>query len=191
MAYPVETRLGILLGLGTIPAMVLGFLFQNFIENTLRSPYIVVLTLVLVAGLMFWVENKTRVVKKLTQLKPFDALLIGFAQAFALIPGTSRSGITISTGIFRGLSREDAAKFSFMLSTPIIFGASLFEFYKLFTSEIGMINLPVLFIGFFTAMISGFLAISFLMKFLKTQKLLVFSIYRVVLAIIIVCLLIF
>lgn len=183
--YPLETRLGILIGLGTIPAVVFGFLLQGLIEERLRSPYIVIVMLILVAIFMWWVEEKPRVVKTLKSLQPFDGFLIGLSQAMALIPGTSRSGITISTGILRGLSREEATRYSFLLSTPIIFGAGVYELIKVIKDNLLQIELLPLGIGFVTALLSGFVAIKFLMGLVKKQKLTIFVIYRVVLALII------
>jgi len=179
MLYPVDMRLGILIGLGTIPAAIIGFIFQDFIEEKLRSPYVVVVMLITLAGLMWWVENKPRLVRTFKNLKPLDGIFIGLSQALALIPGTSRSGVTITVGIFRGLSKEDAAKFSFLLSTPIIFGAGIYEIYKVFkTGFVGLEVIPLI-VGFLTAAITGFLAIKFLMDYLKKQKLTIFIIYRV------------
>jgi undecaprenyl-diphosphatase len=189
--YPLETRLGLLIGIGTVPAVIIGFLFQSFIEDTLRSPYVVITMLVLVAIFMWWVEHKPKVVRKLKSLKIIDGFLIGIAQALALIPGTSRSGITISTGIFRGLSREDAARFSFLLSTPIIFGAGLYETIKVINEGVSDINLVTLGVGLLTSAVVGFLAIKFLMNFIRNKKLTLFVIYRVSLAVIILVLLIF
>jgi len=183
--YPIETRLSILIGIGTIPAVIVGFLFQNFIEQKLRSPWVVVVMLVLVAVLMWWVENKPKVIRSLKGLTLFDGVFIGLAQMIALIPGTSRSGITITAGIFRGLSREDAARFSFLLSTPVIFGAGIYEALKVLTKDLGQIEFVPLTIGFFVSMVTGFLAIKFLMRFLKKQKLTVFVVYRIVLAVVV------
>ena len=185
LLYPIDTRLGILIGMGTIPAVIIGFLFQDIIESTLRSPLVVVAMLILVGGLMWWVENKPRVVKSFKNLKPLDGFLIGVSQAIALIPGTSRSGVTITAGIFRGLSREDAARFSFLLSTPIIFGAGVYEIYKVFKAGLQGIDVIPLVVGFLTSSIMGLLAIKFLMDYLKKQKLTLFIIYRIGLALLI------
>ena len=191
MKYPVDLRLAILIGIGTIPAVVFGLLLQNIIGDTLRSPYVVIFMLVLVSIFMWWVEVRPRVVKKMSKLKPFDGLLIGLSQAIALIPGTSRSGITISTGIFKGLSRKDAARFSFLLSTPIILGAVIYEGVKVFRNGLGQVEILPLTVGFITATATGFIAIKLLMKFLQKQKLTVFVVYRIVLALVIVFLLTF
>ena len=166
-------------------SVIIGFLFQDIIESTLRSPLVVVAMLILVGGLMWWVENKPRVVKSFKNLKPLDGFLIGVSQAIALIPGTSRSGVTITAGIFRGLSREDAARFSFLLSTPIIFGAGVYEIYKVFKAGLQGIDVIPLVVGFLTSSIMGLLAIKFLMDYLKKQKLTLFIIYRIGLALLI------
>ncbi len=185
LKYPIEVRLGLLVGLGTFPALIIAFLFQNIVEEVLRSPYVVIVTLIVVALFMYWVEHKTRVVRDLKHLKPLDAIIIGFSQALALIPGTSRSGITISTGIFQGLSREEAAKFSFLLSTPIILAAGLYEAVKIFLDGSVQIDWVVLIVGFVVSALTGFLAIKFLMKYLQKQKMTVFVIYRIGLAVMI------
>jgi undecaprenyl-diphosphatase len=180
--YCLKTRLGILIGVGTIPAVILGLIFQGIIEEKLRSPFVIIIMLVLVAVFMWWVEYRPRVVKQLKHLKVLDGFLIGLAQAVALIPGTSRSGITITTGIFRGLSREDAARFSFLLSTPVILGAGVYKLIKALTDVSITVEWIPLVIGFVVSAIVGLGVIKFLMEFIKKQKLTVFVIYRAILA---------
>ncbi|MGH9427209.1 MAG: undecaprenyl-diphosphatase UppP, partial [Terriglobia bacterium] len=163
---------------GTVPAAVAGFLAQRTIETTFRSPFILSITLIGVALLLWLAERMARREKDLEQLSFPDALGIGSAQALALIPGTSRSGITIATGLFRGLTREAAARFSFLLSAPITAGALLKKLLDL--REAGIQDaerLPMLF-GFLSSLIIGYLTIKFLMRYLQRNTLQLFVVYR-------------
>lgn len=167
----------------TIPAGVSGALLKHFIEGQLRSPVIIALSTVVFAMLMLVAE---RYGKKNSDRASFkDSLFIGIAQAVALIPGVSRSGITITAGLFKNLTRESAAKFSFLLSTPVIGGATLLEGRKLLKTP-GGYHLDTFAIGFLASFISGFFAIKFLLRFLKKYPLNVFAYYRFVLAFIII-----
>ena len=112
----------VLLLMASIPAGVAGLLLNDFVETSMRSPLLIVFTLI-AGGLLMLLAEKAHKHKNVDQVSRSDALLIGFAQAIAIIPGVSRSGITISAGLFRGLEREASARFSFLLSTPIIAGA--------------------------------------------------------------------
>lgn len=169
--------------LASIPAGIVGFLFEKPIENTLRSPLVVVFTLIFFAILMLLVDKiKASNLKKEVTL--WDSLVIGVSQVIALIPGTSRSGITIIAGLIQGLKREDAARFSFLLSTPIVLMAGVFGFVKalpyLNFSDIG--NYVV---GFVTAFFVGIFAIEFLIDYLKKETLKPFAYYRIALAIVV------
>lgn len=117
--------------IATIPAAVSGLIFNDFVENSLRNPFIIVFTLIFFGFLMLLAERyyvKMPLAKKgFSQLNLLDSIFIGIAQTFALIPGVSRSGITITAGIFRNLGRDSAAKFSFLMSTPVILGATIIE----------------------------------------------------------------
>lgn len=113
-----------LLAIATIPAGIFGWLFEKQAETTLRSPYIIAAMLIVVGVLMWLGERAGRRQKDIGLVSPLDAIVIGISQALAVIPGTSRSGITITTGLFRDLDRYTAARFSFLLSTPTIAGAA-------------------------------------------------------------------
>lgn len=167
----------------TIPAGVAGALLHHAVEDTLRSPLIIACATVLFGILMLAAERYSRRNRERASFR--DSMLIGVAQAIALIPGVSRSGITMTAGLFRNLTRESAARFSFLLSTPVIGGAALLEGKKLLKSP-GSYHTDVFAIGFFAAFVSGFFAIKFLLSFLKRYPLNIFAYYRFLLALAIV-----
>ncbi len=167
----------------TVPAGAAGALFGDIVEHTLRSPLVIAFSTVLFGILMLIAERYNRRSKERTSFS--DSLIIGIAQAIALIPGVSRSGVTITAGLFRNLTRESAARFSFLLSMPVIGGATLLEGRKLLKSP-EQYNLDVFAPGFFAAFISGFFAIKSLLYFLKKYPLNVFAYYRFFLAAVIV-----
>jgi undecaprenyl-diphosphatase len=169
--------------IGSIPAVVFGLFFENLMESLFRNTELVALTLVL-GSILFWYAEKNA--KKNHSLTLGRGLVIGIFQCLALVPGVSRSGATISGGLITGLSKDEAVRFSFLLSIPILFGAGLKKLFEirndLFTTDIGS---PLLF-GSITAFITGLVAINFLIKYLRNHDLNVFIWYRIVLAIIIV-----
>ncbi len=173
---------------GTVPAAVVGFLAQKTIETTLRSPFILSITLIGVALVLWLAERIASREKDLGKVSLPDALSIGSAQALALIPGTSRSGITIATGLFRGLTREAAARFSFLLSAPITAGALLKKLLDLRAAGIAEADkLPMLF-GFLSSLMIGYLTIKFLLRYLQRNTLQIFIVYRVALGVVILIL---
>jgi undecaprenyl-diphosphatase len=177
--------------LGTIPAALAGVLAKRAVETWLRSAMIIACALIVLALVLWWVEKRSAKSRSLEGLFWLDSLLVGCAQAIALIPGVSRSGITITAGLFRGFTRETAARFSFLLSAPIIAGAELKEAMGLGLAGIptGM-GLPML-LGFLASFLSGFLAIWFLLRYLQRNTLAVFIVYRIVLGIVILFLIFF
>ena len=177
-------RLFGLIILASIPAGVAGFFLNDIVENGLRRPLIISVMLIAVGFLMLIAEkaNKYKDIEK-TGLK--DAVIIGIAQAIAIIPGVSRSAITISAGLFRGFEREAAARFSFLLSTPLIAGATLLHFKKAFISQ-GNHDLKLFSIGIITSCITGLVAIKFLLAFLKKYPLNLFVYYRFILSAVII-----
>ena len=179
-----KQKLFMLIMLASVPAGIAGILLNDYVEHTLRSPYVIAAALVVFGCVMLAAEkmNKTRTADSVNL---GDALTIGLAQAIALIPGVSRSGITISAGLFRGLEREAAARFSFLLSTPIIAGATLLHARKLLKTGADH-NMSLFLIGFIAAAVSGFAAIRFLLSFLKKHPLNVFVYYRFGLAVVII-----
>ena len=179
-----KQRLFKLIILASIPAGVAGYLLNDIVENNLRKPLIISIMLIAVGILMLVAErtNKHKGIEK-TGLK--DSLIIGIAQAIAIIPGVSRSGITISAGLFRGFEREASARFSFLLSTPLIAGATALHLKEALISQTNH-DFRLFFAGIITSFITGFIAIKFLLKFLKKNPLNLFVYYRFVLSAVII-----
>lgn len=166
---------------GTIPAAILGKLFHHQIEDELRKPVIIGISLVVVALIMWWADSKSRLERKLESSNLGDAVSIGSAQAIALWPGVSRSGITITAGLFRGFTREAATRFSFLLSAPVIAGAVVTELPRLMKMhKAGGLELPTstLLISILVSGFAGYLVIAFFLKYLQTRTLKPFIIYR-------------
>jgi len=174
-----DRRLAWLLVAATIPAAIVGSLFSDVLETEIRQPGLVAVTMV-VGGLILWIADRvgaqSRTVDDVTL--PV-ATGIGVAQALALIPGISRSGISISAGRFAGLDRAAAARFAFLMATPITAGAIVFEARKLLTGEAGIaVALVPLVVGLLASLIAGFAAIHFMLRYLRTRSLQVFVWYR-------------
>lgn len=178
-----EGRMGWYIVVGTIPAGVAGFFFKDKIETLVRDPYIIAFSLIFFAILLWWSEAKGKKRRKLAHLGLSDAMIIGCAQAVALIPGVSRSGITITAGLFRNLERETAARFAFLLSTPIILAGGLLSALDIYKIGFPHHMIWPFFGGFMASAISGFLAIKFLLIFLSKQKVNIFVYYRILLGI--------
>ncbi len=180
--WSADARMGVLVCLGTIPIVTIGLAFKKLIEGPLtKDPIVIAIGLVVVGILLWYAERKARFDRGLDQLRITDALLIGLAQVMALVPGASRSGSTIMAGLFRGLNREDAARFSFLLSIPAVAGAGVLEFAgelkHLSWSEGG----PQLLAATIAALLSGYASIAFLLRFLRTRSVNVFVVYRLLL----------
>lgn len=169
-----------LLIIATLPAGIAGILLNNIVENTLRSPAIIAGSLIAV-GIVMLISEKANRGRGIGDIKLSDAAVIGIAQAIALIPGVSRSGITISVGLFRGFEREVSARFSFMLSTPVILGATLLEGRKLFLNS-GSHDLNLFMAGLAASAVAGFTAIKFLLYFFRRHPMNIFVYYRFMLA---------
>jgi len=170
--------------LGSVPAGIIGLKFHRIIEEKLHHPQIVILPLALVGVLLWWSDKTRPSSRHLEQLTIKDGIIIGSAQALSLIPGVSRSGSTIITGRFLGFARSDAARFSFLLGTPAMFGAALLEMREI-SQHLGN---PVLYVGTLVSFASGCFAIRFLMKFIRTNGFFWFMVYRAGLAIILLLL---
>jgi undecaprenyl-diphosphatase len=179
-----------LLAAATIPVGIVGYIFKAQAETTWRSPYVIG-TMLIVVGLLMWAsEYVGRKQKDLGHVTPADAISIGIAQALAVVPGTSRSGITISAGLFRNLDRRAAARFSFLLSTPAIGAAAAKDFWDLIKHEGGLpaeMHAPFA-VGIVVSAIVGCLTIKFFMDFLRKSTFAVFIIYRIVFGIIVIAL---
>lgn len=165
-----------------VPAAVVGFLWDNFIETKLRHWYWVAGSLVLIALAMYAAEMIGKKKRDIDHMNYVDYISIGVAQALALFPGVSRSGITISAGMFRGLDRAAAARFSFLLSTPIILGAGMKKLKDMADAGLASGEAIVFAVGFVSAAASGYLAIRFLMNYLQNRTLNVFVVYRIAFA---------
>jgi len=189
-----KRRLAWYLFVGTLPAGIVGLLFENDVETRLRSPLITVATLAILGGFLYLSERVSRRDRSLEQFTWADSIWIGLSQALALIPGVSRSGITISTAMLRNAERASAARFSFLLATPVIVGAGMFEGWRLVKAirvpaqaagalaDTGAIDWAVLAIGVSCAAVTGFLCIRYFLRYLQTKTFIPFVIYRLVLA---------
>ncbi len=178
-----DRRLAWLLALSTIPAVIVGLLLNDLIETTFREPRLVAGTLVVGAAILWLAERVGRRTRGIGDLSPLAAVGIGAAQALALVPGISRSGISISAGLFADLDRESAARFSFLMATPITAGAGAYEARKLFTGEAGVdVAVAPLVVGMLAALVAGIAAIAILLRYLRTHPTTIFIVYRIVLA---------
>lgn len=171
--------------LATIPAAIAGVLFEDIIENAIRSNFILIAIALIVMGIIIYLVDKHFKEKKsLENLTLKDAFLIGCSQVFALIPGFSRSGTTIACGRVLNLKREDAAKFSFFLSAPVVLGAVILDL----KDSIGAIvdNLSIFIVGILVSFVVGLLCIKFLLKYLKRHDFKIFMWYRLALGIFVI-----
>ena len=175
-------RLSWLIILATIPAVIVGKLFESQIETAFRNPLLIASTLAVGGLILFLADKYGAKIKTLGNAKWGNALIIGLAQATALIPGISRSGATIIGGLFQGFTRQDAAKFSFLISVPVILGAGILKLPDITHIE----NHGQLLVGFTSSAIFGFLAIKYLLKYIATRSFNIFVWYRFALAAIIV-----
>ena len=170
---------------GCIPAGVIGFLFEKDIEEYFRNPSVIVVTLILGAILFLWVERRYRSEGEMQTLTLSRAIAIGSAQSLALIPGVSRSGITIVVGMMCGLRRDQAARFSFLMATPLMLGAGVKKSLDLLEATLSSHQWIVLAVGVLTSAVAGWLVIRFLLDFLRRRSLDWFAYYRIALAIVV------
>ncbi len=175
------------IAIGTLPAGVIGLLFEKQAEHAFRNPYLIAVTLAVFGFLLWFFDSRGKKKFTLDSLSLKTALIIGFAQAMAIVPGVSRSGITITAALFLGLRRESAFRFSFLLSAPIIAGAGLLKFPKIFQTLIqgGPESLGML-IGFVASLVSGLFAIVLLKYMAEKRSFKAFAVYRLLLALAIV-----
>ena len=196
-----DARMGWLVIVGSIPIVVLGLLFQNQIETVFRSLWIVATTLIvfgILLGIADWVGSKT---KRLRELTWGDGIIYGFAQALALIPGVSRSGGTITAGLFRGYQRRAAARYSFLLALPAVFGSGFYQLYKAIKepctealAQAGTCTVEVFgpvetAAATVVAFVVGLLVIALFMGYISRRSFLPFVIYRIVLGVLLMVLL--
>ena len=175
----------LLIAAATVPGGVTGFLAEDFVEAYLRSPLVVAFTLIGLALVLVAAEWRGRREKRLEGVSWTDALIVGFAQALAIIPGVSRSGVTITAALFRGFERDAAARFSFLLSAPLIAGAGAKQVFDLFNEGMSSDQLGVLLVGILTSGIVGYAAIAFLLRYLATHTTYAFVYYRITLGIVV------
>jgi undecaprenyl-diphosphatase len=182
-----ERRLAWLLVVSVIPAAILGAALESFFDEAFRQQWQWIAIFVLVGAALLWLaERFGRQARSLDAMSLRDAVTIGVAQAVALFPGMSRSGITIATGLFLGLTREAAARFSFLMAVPVIAGAGIWKARTLVGAGLGGAETAQLVVGVVMAAVFGFLAIAFLLRFLRTNPTTIFIVYRVGLAALIV-----
>jgi undecaprenyl-diphosphatase len=174
-----DARLGWFIVLGTIPIGIFGLAFKHQIENGARDLYLIGTMLIVFGLVMLAADRSARQERDLDSMTPRDGMFVGVAQALALIPGVSRSGATISAGLFRGLTREAAARYSFLLSTPAIVLAALFELKGIVDgSEHTGASATDLIVSTLFAFVVGYWSISFLLRFITRHGLVPFVIYR-------------
>jgi undecaprenyl-diphosphatase len=190
LANDPDQRLAYLVIASTIPAALIGFLFEGFFENTVRSPWVVVFDFVLVGVLFLVAEAVSSRSRRASKLGFGEALGIGIAQATALVPGVSRSGATITLGLFLGLRREEAARFSFLMSIPIIAGASGLKLWEVIASGMSTHESVLFITGFGTSAFVGYFTIRFLLEYLTRHSLRAFAYYRFAVAALVASLLI-
>ncbi|HEY5536669.1 MAG TPA: undecaprenyl-diphosphate phosphatase [Ignavibacteria bacterium] len=183
------SRLFIVIMVGTIPIALAGVTLKKLIEGDARGLYVVSAMLILMALVLWMAEKAGKQTKDFTHITFKDGFLIGCAQALALIPGTSRSGITIAAGLFSGLKRDAAARYSFLLSIPAVTLSGFYELYQERDHLLAAGSKLSLVVATIVSGIVGYFAIKFLLAFLKTRSNLVFIIYRIILGIIILILL--
>ena len=183
-----ESRLAWYVGIGTIPVCVFGLLLKDWIETSFRSLYVIAWSMIGLAVLLFIAERIAAHRRTISEMNFKDGLTIGFWQALALVPGSSRSGTTITGGLFLGLKREDAARYSFLLSIPATALAGLYEL-RDFVHSTQHPPISMVVVGTAVAFVSGMLAIAGLLRYLRTRTMMVFVGYRLFLGALLLALL--
>lgn len=177
-----DSRLAWFVGIGTIPISIIGLLFKDAIKTSLRSLYVISASLIILAIVLFLVERYASHKRTMADLTLKDAIVVGFWQALALIPGSSRSGTTITGALSLGLRREDAARYSFLLSIPATTLAGLLELKDLLEAT-SRPSVAAMVVGTVVSFIAGIAAISGLLAFVKTRSMFVFVVYRIALGV--------
>ncbi|MEY4768162.1 MAG: hypothetical protein RL637_801 [Pseudomonadota bacterium] len=170
-----------------MPLASFGFLFGHWIKAHLFKPIPVALAFIIGGLIIFWAEKRQHqiTISAVEQLTPMDALKLGLAQAFALIPGTSRAGATIVGGLFLGLSRKAATEFSFFLAIPTLIVAGLYDLYK-HAALLQLKDLPLFIVGLIAAFLSALIAIRALLRYISQHSFIVFAIYRILFGLIVI-----
>jgi undecaprenyl-diphosphatase len=179
--WSVESRLLGIIIVGTLPVAIIGVAFKHIIEGTFTKELSTIASsLIVLALILLWAERAGKRTRSVEQTTIIDGIIIGFAQACALIPGSSRSGTTITAGLFRGLTREAAARFSFLLSIPAVLASGFFELYEA-RHHLSGLGITPLIVSTLIAGIVGYAAIAYLLRYLRTHSTAVFIVYRIVL----------
>lgn len=184
-------RLLWLLALGTVPVGVFGLLFRNYAETTWRNPLVMASMLIGVAVVMWIADQAGRRKRDLAHVNLADTAVIGLAQALAIVPGTSRSGVTITAALFRGLDRESAARFSFLLSTPAIGAAAVLAVKDLIEHGMAPEMMLPFALGLVVSAVTGWLVIAWFLRYLRNANLRFFVFYRLIFGIIVLALALF
>lgn len=181
-----HSKMGWYLVIATLPVVVIGLVFKDIIEGIFtKNLYVIAASLIVLAIILALAEKFAKLNRKNDDLNWRDALIIGIAQAFALIPGSSRSGTTITAGLFLGFNRETAARFSFLMSVPAVAASGLLQFYQA-TKYIDKTGFVDLIIATIVSGVVGYLSIEFLLKYLKTKSMFVFIVYRIIIGVAII-----
>ncbi|MEX0950792.1 MAG: undecaprenyl-diphosphate phosphatase [Gammaproteobacteria bacterium] len=171
--------------IGSIPVGLAGLILYSIVSESFRAPLLIAATNLVFAGLLFWADRAGRQLRSIHIINLRDALLIGASQILALIPGVSRSGVTITAGLALGLTRQAAARFSFLLSIPVTLMASSYGFYRLLTVEVNA-DIGSFFLVTVLSFIGAYLAIHFFLKLLDQFGMLPYVIYRLLLGVVLI-----
>ncbi len=178
-----DSKMGWNIIIGSLPIGIFGIMLKKIVEGNLtKDPYVIASSLILLGVILFIAERYASLKKEMSNITVKDAILVGLSQCLALIPGSSRSGTTITAGLFLGMTREAAARFSFLLSIPAIAASGLLSFYQ----EVQFLQsdqLITLLTATIVSAVSGYAAIAFLINYLKKKSTLLFIIYRIALGI--------
>lgn len=177
----VSQRLSWYILIGTIPAVIIGYFLESEMELIFRNSLIVAVMLIAFGLLLYLADQFSQKIKDLKQLTFLGSIIIGVAQALALVPGVSRSGITIIAGLTQKLKREYAARYSFLLSMPVVFGAGIKKILDLHFLQFDQSQILILILGFISATLTGFFAIKYFLKFLQNHSFKFFAYYRIIL----------
>jgi undecaprenyl-diphosphatase len=181
--WSVNSRHAFQIVIGTIPVVAVGLAFRHIIEGMLtKSIPVIASSLIILAVILYIAEKKGKLNRDQNQTTWKDAIIVGMAQALALIPGSSRSGTTITAALFVGLTRQAAARFSFLLSIPAVLASGLYELYKSY-HQISGIGATALFTATAVSGIVGYLSIAFLLKYLQSHTMNLFIVYRIILGV--------
>lgn len=174
--------------IATLPAAMVGWFFEKAIETQLRSPFVIATALIVVGLLMWWGDHASDHNHALGEVSFFDSIVVGISQALAVIPGVSRSGITMTAGLFRGMKRDTAAKFSFLLSTPVIAGAALKKSLEMYHEGIPAGMQAPMALGVVVSGVVGYLVIAVLIRYLERRTFKIFVVYRIALGMVVLVL---